>query len=502
LRSIAYDRRTLAVLVVLGAAVAARELMWSTMLHTDQRLIDLRVFWCGGQAALGGANPYLFEPLRTCEHGFGAGLFAKSPNFVMPFVLPPFDVAPFAALARLPYGTAALLFTLIGALALAAGIVLVAASARVPVTLAAAALLVSVGLPSLTLGQLVPLELLVTAAAAFALVRRWDAAAGVCAALSLLEPHVGAFVVVGVAAAVPRARWALAGTLAVLAGASVRAGSVAPFGVYAAALAAHARAEAGSAEQYSLTHALRYLHAPVDVAVVLGAVSTVLLLVVAAVLARAFAARDVRAGIVYLPAACAVVGGSFVHLTQIALAVPAALLLFAHARDAVARRLAALAVIALAIPWPYPTGNKQTLAATLVVLAVTVWYAGGGYRVVAAAVAALWIVLVPLENRPPPAPPVPVLARPAPTELASESWHRALVQTESSAPRSLLIEIPTWLGLLALLGSTAIVLRTGRRAGAEPARAAWPNDERITQPAPALVPIGVSNAVPVRQRDK
>ncbi|MDB5069509.1 MAG: hypothetical protein JWM87_620 [Candidatus Eremiobacteraeota bacterium] len=452
-------------MLVIGAVVAARELAWSSLFHADQRLIDFGVFWCGGRAALDGASPYLFEPLRSCEHQHGAGTFNVVPNFVMPFVLPPFDIAPFAQLARMPYGIAAWFFTVSSGLALVAGIALVAKSCRVPATLAAAGLSVSVGLPSLWLGQIVPLELLALSATAYALVRRWDGAAGAFAVLCLLEPHVGAFVVISVAVLVPRARLALVCGSAVLAYLSVRAANVAPLSVYIAVLAEHARAEAGSYGQYSLTSVLTYLRAPLNVATALGVVSSVVMLGAGLVLSRAFEPRGVRAAVVYIPAMCAVIGGTFVHLTQIALAVPAALLVHAYARDALARRLSALALVLLAVPWPLIASSKQTLAAALLVLAVTAWYVTGrSYRAAIAVVAAAWIALVPLQNYAPAAPAaLPRITVAGPSALASDAWKQALDQMTSASetPRYVLLKLPTWLALAALLAAAITASRRG-----------------------------------------
>ncbi len=54
---------------------------------------------------------------------------------------------------------------------------------------------------------------------------------------------------------------------------------------------------------------------------------TLLLLIVSIPVARACGALGARAAIAFLPAAFAVIGGTYMHLTQVALAVPAALLL-------------------------------------------------------------------------------------------------------------------------------------------------------------------------------
>jgi hypothetical protein len=271
--------------------------------------------------------------------------------------------------------------------------------------------------------------------------------------------------VISVALLVPRARLAVACGFAVLAYLSVRAANVAPVGVYLALLAEHTRAEAGSYGQYSLTNVLAYLHTPLNVAMALGAVSSVVLLGVAVVLARAFEARGIRAAVVYVPAMCSVIGGTFVHLTQISLAVPAALLVHAYARDVLTRRLSGLALVLLSVPWPVVASSKQTLASVLLAVAVTTWYVTGRtYRAAIAVVAAVWIVLLPLQNSAPAAaPPIPRITVAGPSALASDAWRQALDQMTSppETKRYVLLKMPTWLALAALLAAAVIATRRG-----------------------------------------
>jgi hypothetical protein len=459
LNTIAHDRRVLGVIVGIGLAICARQLAWSPLFHLDRQLVDYRVFWCAGQAALDGADPYLTEPLRTCEQRYGTPAVTASPNLVMPFVLPPYDVPAFALLARLPLTVSGLLFTVLGVVALIAGIVLVARSVRVPLALSAAALSMSVGLPSLVLGQIVPFELAALAATAFAVSRRRDALAGACAVLTLFAPHVGAFVVLTMLVLLPRARLALGIGIAALGLVTVFAGGPARTS-YLAALAQQAAAEARSNEQYSLTFALTFFHTPAGVALALGTVSTCVMLVAAVLLSRAAYRAGATSAVVYLPAACAVLGGTFVHITQIALAVPAALLFHEHAPDRTSRALGSSAVLLLAVPWPDAVLVKAALAPALVVLGVTTWYAfGGELRRTAAVVVACWLLLIPIENRPPPAVPVAVLERSPGTVLASVSWMQAVRQRTSFAPRDLLVKLPTWAGLLAVVGSAFLSAR-------------------------------------------
>jgi hypothetical protein len=44
------------IITVLGALIAARELSWSGLFHQDCRLLDFRIFWCGGRVAVDGGN--------------------------------------------------------------------------------------------------------------------------------------------------------------------------------------------------------------------------------------------------------------------------------------------------------------------------------------------------------------------------------------------------------------------------------------------------------------
>jgi hypothetical protein len=68
--------------------------------------------------------------------------------------------------------------------------------------------------------------------------------------------------------------------------------------------------------------------------------------------ARALAKRYADAAfLVLLPPAFAVILGAFVHLAQMAVAVPALGLLVGHIRLPVMRRVAYTALVALAIPW-------------------------------------------------------------------------------------------------------------------------------------------------------
>jgi hypothetical protein len=473
LRRIAHHPATLVVMVAAGTLIAAQELAWSALFHADQRLVDFRVFWCGGFVALARANPYSVQPILACEHRYATALLIGSPNVVMPFVLPTFDLVPLAALARLPFDVAARVFVALGAIAIAIGVVLVARTTRLPLLFCGAALAMSIGLPSLALGQIVPFEFLAVAATGALVAARRDRLAGACAALTLLEPHVGAFVVATLFVLAPQARLAVvAGTLTIGA-AGLAIGGIAGAAAFLAALPAHAAAEAGYFEQYSLTYALTYAGVPTAAALAAGAASSAVMLIAGIVLARAFSVRGARAALIYLPAACAVAGGTFVHLTQVALAIPAALLLFAHtSRGTLERRLAAVALVLLAVPWAYPVLIKQALAPAMLVIGVLVWHYRPSYRWTVSVLAACWLVFSVIENHPPPAPPAPILAAAVATETASISWGAAVDQMTSHEARFLAAKCPSWLGLCATLVAAAMLGKFRRGVSASSAKMA------------------------------
>lgn len=473
LRRIAHHPATLVVMIAAGTLIAAQELVWSALFHADLRLVDFRVFWCGGSVALAHANPYSVQPILACEHLYETALLRDSPNVVLPFVLPTFDLVPLAALARLPFDVAARVFVALSAGAIAIGIALVARTTRLPLLVCAAALAMSIGLPSLALGQIVPFEFLAIAATGALIAARRERLAGACAALTLLEPHVGAFVVVTLFVLLPQARLALlAGTLT-LGVAGLAVGGVHGTASFLAALPAHAAAEAGYFEQYSVTYALMYAGVPKAVALAAGAAGSAVMLIVAIVLARVLSVQGARAALVYLPAACAVTGGTFVHLTQIALAIPAALLLFAHAsRGTVERRIAALGVVLLAVPWSYPVLIKQALASAMLVIGLLVWHYRPSYRWTVSVLAACWLIFSVIENHPPPAQPVPILAAAVATETASIHWGEALDQMTLHGARFIAVKCPTWLGLCATLVAAAMLGKVRRRVAASSAKMA------------------------------
>ena len=328
-------RRILLVVLMTALGLAALRdfarlgpgLPWRTM-------DDFPDFYCAGWTLDGGASPYTYEPLHACEHRvntaatFRGMLFASNPGVAVPAPQPPFDFVPFTMLARLPFGTARAVdaFAIILAVALC---VYALAALRVAWQLSAAALAMSTAFVELNTGQIVPFALLALVLAGLALAHRRDAAAGVLAALTAIEPTVGVPVVATTLLFVPRARAAALGTIVLLAIVSLAIGGPHDFVLYfTRVLPAHAASEVHFPYQYSLTYVAAFFGLPPAAAQLVGALGYCAAVVLALAIARpASAALSRRDLLVFIPALCAVAGGAFLHQEEICFALPALLVL-------------------------------------------------------------------------------------------------------------------------------------------------------------------------------
>jgi hypothetical protein len=167
----------------------------------------------------------------------------------------------------------------------------------------------------------------------------------------MIEPHVGLPALLGLAVLERRARLPVAVGVFALGMLSLAAGGLALNVEYAArVLPAHALSEvANFGGQYSLTALLYQLGVPAGAAVRAGDLWYLGMVVAGIVLARRL--RDAfgdRAFAVVTPPACALVGGPFIHIHQMAVALPFAYLFMARIRPGA---LAYSALVVLAIPW-------------------------------------------------------------------------------------------------------------------------------------------------------
>ena len=297
-------------------------------------LIDFRAFYCAGAALDAGADPYRAEPLRSCEVAAWEAFPAGYPEVAVPAPLPGYALAPFALLARLPYGVAAALWECALVAAFAGSALLLTGLCRLRAPVVWAALLLSVGLVSGFLGQLVPFSLLALCLCARAVEDERPRLAALAAAASLIEPHFGFPVCLGLALWMPRARL----PLALLAGGA----ALLSFGLLGFernleyvrdVLPAHLASEVTNEEQYSLTHLLSLAGVPDALAIRLGTLSYAVTVALGALLGGKLVRRGAPASLyVLVPAAFAPLAGSFVHLQQMAFVIPALLVLWAPSR--------------------------------------------------------------------------------------------------------------------------------------------------------------------------
>jgi len=449
-----------AVLMGLLALFALRDFLrlgdalpWRTM-------DDFADFYCAGQVLDDGADPYTYEPLRSCEHAVNSGtsfrgrLFASNPAIAVPAPQPPYDFAPFMALARLPFAAARALdgAAIVTAIALAA---LALAGIGIPLALAAAALLLSTGYAELHTGQIVPFALFALAFCGLALHRGRDALAGALAALTAIEPTLGVPVLLATLLFVPRARIAaIVGALFLALLASALTGGRGLLEYATQVLPVHARSELHFPFQYSLTYALAYLGSPPVVAYAAGSLSYVLLLAVGLVVApRAAGALGRRELLVFIPALCCVIGGPFLHQEELCFALPALLVLAVESRGP-ARVAAAVALCILALPaiavWSY----KQLFLAAIFVCAAILLQLRVGVRAGIATLLVVAAAIYALELHPPhlPVPHAPPRVYSA-SELVGEEWRD---YTEARSTRDALwfaVKVPAWAALV-----TALVL--------------------------------------------
>src|ERR1700686_3618193 len=102
-------------LAAVAAAVAVAALFYFRPETRPSALMrDFNAFYCAGAALDRGADPYRADPLGACERApRPAWLSRGTPNLSAPAPLPPSALAPFTALAHLPYALAAIAWRII-----------------------------------------------------------------------------------------------------------------------------------------------------------------------------------------------------------------------------------------------------------------------------------------------------------------------------------------------------------------------------------------------------
>ena len=186
----------------------------------------------------------------------------------------------------------------------------------------------------LNTGQIISFALLALVLCGVTISRRKYWLAGILAVFSAIQPIAGVPVILATFLFVPRTRPAviLTGSLfAVLA-----AGLVGQQGLLqyvTAVLPAQAASEVQFPFQYSLTYGLAFFGAPAPLALAAGTISYCALLVTALWLSPRVSQQLGKPELlVFIPALCAVIGGTYLHPEELCLALPALLELALSAR--------------------------------------------------------------------------------------------------------------------------------------------------------------------------
>jgi hypothetical protein len=459
---------------VILAALAALTLQTGVMVRTGFLMGDFRAFYCAAKVASHGANPYHTEPLRSCELTSGAmPFFKKNPSVTIPAPLPGYVVAAMIPLSMMPFGIAAAFWGLVLFFACVACTVAVARFAAVSWEIPLAVLGISLATLSLPFGEVVPVAVACACGAGYFAWKGRHRTAAVIASGAMIEPHLGLPVCASLALWRPATRLPLAGAFGAFALLSLAVlGPATNFEYFTSVLPAHALSEMTRDTQYSFTALLAAAGLPQSAAIRGGTLWYVLMLVAGALVAGMLARRTRNdAFLTCVPLAFAVFGGTFIHITQIAAAVPASVLLVTYATGSY-RTPAIVTLLLLAVPWGW-AASPALMAAPAFPVGYVAWrYWRENTAVVLFAVivaAALVFGLGALYGINGPhfgaTGATPIID----SRLPEASWSAYSRSTSHGSIAAWAVRIPTWLGLAMLVlllirAATRVILSPSPRA--------------------------------------
>ena len=456
-------------LVTIAIAVAAVLSMFAQNrdLRRTFAASDFTAFYCGGTVVRERLDPYRAAPLEACERARTAAPGSVAlPEGLDPAPVPGYVLALFVPLSLLPFAAAAVVWYALLIAAVVATVEVLRALTALPRAAIAAAVLGTDVVASVTYGQLTPLATLGIAAAALALARGRRRIAGAACALAMLQPQVALAPVASLLLWAPRARIVVVAVGALLGLIALGAiGLAANIEYVRSVIGAQALAEAPFDIQFSLTWLLIFFGSGESAALHVAAVEYVAMLVGGVLLGRLLAIRlNLPEALVVVPAATAVLGGTYLHVFQLVAALPCALVLAARVRAA--RVPAWIAVALLAVPWE-STGSRIVLVLSAVAVATIAVVALSArppaVRVLAACAAVAFVVLEPVVAARAPS----TIVRPAPSSAAllatgvdpnlAPTVHglalRARPQRVEASWRTLAKKTPEWAGLAALFAA-------------------------------------------------
>lgn len=289
---------------------------------------DFEAFWCGGRALLLHASPYLNEPLHSCEVAASPGFFQHYPQVTIPAPLPPYALALFTPLSLLPFAVARDVWWILQFVSTAAIAYGISKITGMPSLTAVAASALAVLAPTLLQCALAPIPIALVVLGALALGRRQWTLSAVCLGFATIEPHMVLPACIAVFLFVPQMRLRLiAAGICAAALTIVAVGKNGALAYFTTVLPQHAASEYNNLGQESLTAILYHLGIGAELALRIGSLQYALLAVFGLFIARRlYKNTGEYAWLVLLPAAFAVIGGSFIHLGEVAMVVPLACL--------------------------------------------------------------------------------------------------------------------------------------------------------------------------------
>ncbi|HEY1682744.1 MAG TPA: glycosyltransferase family 87 protein [Candidatus Tumulicola sp.] len=432
--------------------------------HSGWMMIDFRAYYCAALAQRERFDPYLVEPLHTCESMTPLPFYRAPDRVTVPAPYPPYALALLAPLTFLPFPIAAALWWSLLAACITAGAWALSKLIGRPFSIGWAAFALSLGLTCFPGGNAMPIAATAITFGAFFLQRGRALAASACVAIAMVEPNVALPAAIGLFVSTKSARVSLIVGAALLGALSMLAAGIPlNFEYLGTVVPAHALSEVSRDNQYSLSTVVAAFGLAEKASAMLGAASYLLMtfvgVIVGLILRRRY--RDPAFAIV-IPTAFALLGGSFVHTEAIAAAVAAALLLFSRTNEL--RTLSIAAVLLLTVPWMLASSMALFIVPILPVayLIHQLWnrervaWASGG--VAAAAIIAVLFVFASA-----PAPHViPQLVQThafIDPKLAEASWRNFVLGNVTNRAATWLLRAPSWLGLILVVGVAITLCR-------------------------------------------
>jgi hypothetical protein len=426
-------------------------------------MVDFRAYYCAASAQSHHANPYFAAPLRACQSA-PAPPFFRASKVTVPAPYPPYVLAALYPLTLLPFTTAAIVWWGILICCLIGAAYALARIVRQPFLVGWAVLVLSLGLTALSSGNAVIVGVASLVVCALCLQLGYLHAAALALVVAAIEPQLALPAAIAVFVRFPALRLVLLMLAALLAvGSLASAGLAGTLAYFTSVLPAHALSEVSRDNQYSLSTIVSAAGVGDARAVMLGGISYV----IAAALGIVVGIRLARehfdpAFAVFVPAAISLLGGSFVHTGEIAIAAPAALLLFV--RGARQSGLALAIVVLLAVPWMMAT-SAAAFAAPFFPAAYLVYVLTAGNRTAALAAALATLVaivgLFAVAAHPVPHSATHAVARPfIDPRLAEAGWRNFVLGNSTNRLAMWLLRLPTWIGLIGLLGCALAAVRT------------------------------------------